>query len=112
MSGNFSPTSPVGTFNTEPSFILALRNKSQSIGRSPEDIAADFLGDVVATAPLFARAVVRALDYVLSTADDETVAMWQDTASQEMVVILNDLLRDAVYATDDIGVRIGYVVIH
>lgn len=111
MGGGFDVMSPTGTPHTpsETQFILALRNKLASAGRTPEDLAADFLGDIVATAPLFSRTIVRVLDYMFKDLEHAR-AVFNAYGSFEADAALLAYIGKAISAVDDVGIHVGYVL--
>lgn len=110
MTGGYNFMSPTGdnSARVDTPFVLGLRAKSEAFGQSPEELAVDFLGDVVATAPLFSRAMVRALDRILN--DKIRVRQLSSPlGSSESDAQLATYLREVVHAVDDIGISVGCV---
>ena len=92
----------------DTNFVVNVRAKSQASGRSLDDLAADFLGVVIASAPLLSRALTRAVNQILDDSSrlEELLA---SAATPECDILLETYFREVLCSVDDIGIRVGYV---
>lgn len=100
-----SPTGePINT--GDAAFLAALKAKGAAVGRSTEDLAADLLGVIVATAPLFSRTMVRVVDKMLQDSETATkLFLAPPSMSADGAVV--GYVGQLVDASDDVGIRFG-----
>ncbi|KAI0338309.1 heme peroxidase [Trametopsis cervina] len=106
MAGGYDVNSPDGESQPGPVFGNKLLRQSDASGRSPEALAVDFIGDVLATAPLFSRTIVRTLHHMLRD-QSRAYDLFHSSPSLASDAAILAYVGEVIDVVDDVGVRFG-----